>query len=127
METVHLLPRLLHFSFQLFDLDQVTRIERQRRIVAVGFVRTETAIEGFLSSFFHCRRQPELLEVPIEIPEVSNRGQVFAGGNGTLIIDHTTASSYVTLHLGCLRFLGLRVQTVLLNMDPAFEEPLLAS
>src|SRR5207244_13304642 len=112
METVHLLPRLLHFSFQIFDLDQVTRIERQRRIVAVGFVRTETAIEGFLSSFFHCRRQPELLEVTIEIPEVSNRGQVFAGGNGTLIIDTTTVSSCVTLNVDYLRSLCIRIQMV---------------
>src|SRR2546421_7897259 len=99
METVHLLPRLLHFSFQLLDLDQVPWIERQRRVVAVRFVGTETAIEGFLSPFLHRRRQPELLEVPIEIPEVSNRGEVFAGRNGAFIVDHAAGSSSVTLHL----------------------------
>jgi hypothetical protein len=32
---VHPIPCVLHFSFQHFDLDQMFRVQRQRRVVAV--------------------------------------------------------------------------------------------
>src|SRR5258706_247092 len=41
-------------------------IKRQRRVIAVGLMRTEASVQGLLSSFLHRRRKPKLLEVPVK-------------------------------------------------------------
>ena len=50
---LHRLARLLHLPLELLDLDQVTGIERQRRVVTIRLMRTETSVMRFLASCLH--------------------------------------------------------------------------
>src|SRR6185369_15073159 len=42
---LHCLARLLHLALQFLDLDQVTGIERKRRLITIRLVPVEAAIE----------------------------------------------------------------------------------
>src|ERR1044071_9931009 len=48
-----LLTRLLHLALKALDLDEVLRVERKRRVVAVRLVRAEAAVGGLLAARFH--------------------------------------------------------------------------
>jgi len=50
--------RFLHLALQLLDLDQMFRIEGQRRVIAIRFMRAESNRPRLVSARFHCRRQP---------------------------------------------------------------------
>src|SRR4029078_8363555 len=70
INAIYPLTCLPHFSFQLLDLDQVARIEWQRRVITVRFMSTKTAGGGLFATLFHCWRQPQFLKIPIKLPEV---------------------------------------------------------
>src|SRR5690349_16118186 len=106
------LARLLHLTLEFLDLYQVTRIERQRGVITVRFVRTETTVLRFLASRLHRRRQPELLEVPIELAQVADRCEILTRRNCAFVVDHTAGRPGVTRHLRGLRLLRLRDQAV---------------
>ena len=78
--------------------------------------------QRFLATLLHRRRQPELLEIPVEVAQVADRREVLAGRNSAFVVDHAAGSSRVTLHLRRLRFLRLRDQTVHVDIDRRLEE-----
>src|SRR5438876_9842011 len=61
----------LHLALEFLNLNQVLRIEGQRRVIAIRFVGAETTVSGLLTPRFHCRRQPQTLKVPVVITEVA--------------------------------------------------------
>src|SRR5205814_7412312 len=87
--------RLSHLALKLLDLNQVLWIERQRRIVAIRFVRAETTIRGVFSARFHFRRQPNALKVPVVIAQVADRRQVLARRERAFIINHRARGSRI--------------------------------
>src|SRR5262249_34552455 len=63
---------LLHLAFQLFNLNQMLRIERQRWVVTIRLVCAEATVRSMLATLFHCRRKPKTLEIPVMIAQVTN-------------------------------------------------------
>src|SRR5258706_7252422 len=72
--------RFLHLALQPLNLDQVLRIEGQRRVIAIRFVGAEAAVRCLFPAGLHSLGQPQTLEVPIVVAAVSNRRQIFPGG-----------------------------------------------
>src|SRR5215213_4382603 len=72
-------PRLLHLALKLLNLNQVLRVKRQARVIAVGLVRAEAAVGSLAAALFHRRREPELLEIPVVVAQVTDRLKVLAG------------------------------------------------
>src|SRR5215203_113563 len=68
---------LLHLSLKFFNLDQVSRIKRQRWVITVRLVCAETAVVRLLPAGLHGGRQPELLKIPIKVAEVTDSREVF--------------------------------------------------
>src|SRR5882724_5497763 len=122
LSTIHFPAGLLHFSLQPLDLYQVTRIERQRRVVTIRLVCAEASISSFFATLAHRRRQPQLLKVPVKLSQVADWRKVFAGRNRSFVINYPAGCSSVTLHLRLLRLLRLRNQSVHVNVYRRLEE-----
>src|SRR5882724_5390538 len=87
---------LLHLALDLLDLNQVLRIERQRRVIAIGFMAAEATIRRLFTPRFHRVGQPQTLKVPIVIAQVANRRQVLARRQSAFIVDHRAGSARIT-------------------------------
>ena len=85
-------------------------------------MRAETTVQRLLAPFLHGGRQPELLEVPIEVSEIGDRGEVLARRHSSLVVNNSTCRARVAFHLRFLRFLCLRDQVVHVNIDGRLEE-----
>ena len=57
-------------ALKFFDLDEMSGIERERRVEAVRFVRAETSGTGFDAALVHQFGLPGGLKVPIVITEI---------------------------------------------------------
>ena len=118
--------RPFHLDFQLLDLDQMSRIQRQGRIITVGFVSAEASIGGLLAARLHGGREPQVAKIPVVISQIANRWQVFTRRHRALVVDHPAGRSRVALHLGSLRLHGLGNQPVHINIDSGFEKAVFA-
>ena len=113
--------------FELFDLDQVFRVERQRRVEAVRLVRAVAARSGDLAAFLHAVRFPRSLEVPVVVTEIKNVSLVLTRRKSAVVVDHCTGRTGVAFELGLVLFLGLRDDVVHVDVDRCFEETGLAA
>src|ERR1044071_7316696 len=85
--SAELLARLLHLALKALDLDEVLRVEGERRVVAIRLVRAEAAGGHLLAPRLHRLRAPERLEVPVVLAQVPDRRLVLAGGDRALVVD----------------------------------------
>src|SRR5260370_19851169 len=92
-------PSFLHFALEFLNLNQVLRIERQRRIIAIRLVRAETTVGCLLASCFHRRRQPETLKIPVVIAQVSDRREILTRRQSAFVVNHCARRSGVTSQL----------------------------
>src|SRR5215470_6299402 len=83
----------LHLFFEFFDVDEMSWIERKRGVVAVAFVRAETAIGDHFPAAFHGGRIPETREIPVIVAQIGDRIQNLAARNRPLIIDNRACGS----------------------------------
>src|SRR5438045_4731330 len=91
---------VLHLAFDLFDLDEVRRIEGKRRIVAVALVGAKTTIGDALAPCIHCRRVPEFGKIPVVVAEIRDRVQDLATRYGALIVNDRACGARPALKLG---------------------------
>ena len=124
---LELFARLLHLALQTLDLDEVLRVERERRVIAVRLVRAEAPGLSFLAPLLHGGREPEFLEVPIVIAQIADRVEVLARGDGALVVDDPARRAGVAGHLRLLLLLGARDQAVHVDVDGGLEETGVAS
>src|SRR5204863_9505582 len=111
---------VLHLSFDLFDLHEMCRIERQGRIVAVALMRAETAIGHAFTTRFHGRRIPQLRKIPIVRAQVRDGIENLAARDGTLIVNDGAGAARPALKLGPAFKRSLRYQFVYVHIDGGF-------
>src|ERR1700752_2709671 len=124
---VHRFPRALHLALQEFDLDEMFGIERQRRVVAIRLVGAEAAVGGLFAPRLQSGREPQLLKIPVEVPQVPDRLKNFARGDGSFVVDRPAGRPGVTSKLGALRFLRPRDHAVHMNVQRSLEETVVAA
>src|SRR5581483_5633827 len=90
---------VFHLVLDLFDLDEVSRIERKGRIVAVAFVCAEASVGNTLTPGFHRRRVPELRKVPVVFAKVRNRVEDLAARYGAFIVNYGARAACPALKL----------------------------
>ena len=106
----------------LLDLDEMSGIERKRRVVAVAFVRAEAAIGDFFAAGIHLRGIPELLKVPVVVAQIADAVQDLAARNRAFVVDDGAGGSGPALQLRPAFQRGLRDQFVHVDVDCGFEE-----
>src|SRR6266566_8539390 len=119
---VQKVPAGFHLALDFFDFDEMGRIERKRRIVAVTFVRAEAAVGDLFTPAIHCGRIPELRKVPIVLAQIGDGAQDLATGNGAFIIDYGAGGSRPALKLRAAFQRGLHDQAVHVDVNSRFEE-----
>src|SRR5262245_16717766 len=118
--------RFLQLALELLDLDQVFRVERQRRVVAVRFVRTIAALFDLRAAGLQFGRIPQRPEIPIVIAQVSDRVEVFAAGHRALVVNHAAGRSGEAAQLGLVSLLGAGDQLVHVDVNGGLEIPAFA-
>ena len=114
--------RFFHLALELLDLNQVLRVERQRRVIAIRFVRAEATVGRVFATRLHRIRQPDPLKVPIVIAQVSDRRKVLARRQSAFIVNDCAGSARIASQLRLLGLLRLRDQAVRVDIDRGLEE-----
>src|SRR6266446_1095448 len=90
---------VLHLVFDLFDLNEMSRIERKGRVVAVAFMSAKAAVSDTVTTGVHCGGVPEFREIPVIVAQIRHRIQNFAARHRAFIIYDCTRASGPTLKL----------------------------
>src|SRR5215510_6329499 len=101
-------------------------VERQRRVVAVRFVRAIAALLDLRAAGGEFRRIPQRLEIPVVIAQVAYGVEVFAARHRAFVVDHAAGRPGEAAQLRLVLFFGAGDQLVHVNVYGGFEISALA-
>src|SRR5437867_5620248 len=118
--------RYAHLVLDLFDLDEVSGIERKGRIIAVAFVRAEAAVRDALTPGIHRGRVPQLRKIPVVVAQIRNGIEDLATRYGAFIVNNRTGAARPALKLRTAFKSGLCDQFMHVDIDCSLEETRIA-
>src|SRR5215510_5872197 len=118
--------RFLQLPFELLDLNEVFRVERQRRVVAVRFVRAIAALFDLRAAGGELGRIPERPEIPIVIAQVADRVEVLATRHRAFVVDHAAGRPGEAAQLGLVALFGAGDQLMHVDVHGGLEIPAFA-
>src|SRR5262249_26777671 len=118
--------RFFQLPFELLDLDQVFRVERQRRVIAVRFVRAIAALLNLRAAGVQFGRIPQRPEIPVIIAQVADRVEVLAARHRAFVVYHSACRSGEAAQLGLVSLFGAGDKLVHVDVHGGLEISTLA-